>query len=94
MLSLFQRQSTKVEVNTSVGDHHGLLVARDTQGVLQELSFHADRPELLRDPDQKTLDNIFEQFGRQGYIPHYLEIKGVRHEAPKAARQLEELLFG
>lgn len=93
MFGLFAKQTTLVEVNNGVEDQHGVLVARDPNGEVVEVGFRAERPEALRDADAHVIMNVFEQFGRKGYIPRYIEVAGKRHEAPAAARKLEALMY-
>lgn len=99
MFELFRKAKTRVSVinDDTPTTQHGTAFVRNTQGELQKLGINFDRPEVLAEADAETIADVFDQLGRQGYIPQSLEIAtlGNRNtfEAPKAARQLEQLLF-
>lgn len=99
MFDLFKKQHARVELNndSAIATQHGVVIARNPEGQLVELGFHVDRPEVLIAGDQETITDVFEQFGKQGYIPHRMFInvlgKSAHYEAPKAAKVLEALQF-
>lgn len=99
MFSLFRAARTKVEVikTDTPTTQHGTVFVRDSMGELKKMGLSADRPEVLADADAETIMDIFEQLGRQGYIPHSLEIATLgthsSHDAPHSARVLEKLQF-
>lgn len=100
MLDLFRRNFVKVEVidSSALSTQHGTAFVRAEDGTVQKLGIAVDRPELLADAGPEVVEQMFEQLGRQGYIPQSLEIATLgnhsTHEAPPAARVLEKLTFG
>jgi hypothetical protein len=99
MFDLFKKQSTRVILNDDgmPNDQHGIVVARNPKGEVVELGFRVDRPEVLIAGDRSVIENVFEQLGRQGYIPRRMEVACLGHrasyDAPKAAQKLESLQF-
>jgi hypothetical protein len=99
MWSLFRAPKTRVEVidTDTPTTQHGTAFVRDASGKLLKLGLSFDRPEVLADASDETIMDVFEQLGRQGYIPQSLEIATLgthsSHDAPHAARVLEKLQF-
>lgn len=99
MFDLIRRAFVKLEVIASgtPTTQHGIAMVRAPSGEVQQLGIAVDRPEVLADADQDTIVDMFEQLGRQGYIPRSIEIATPvgrkSFEAPAAARVLENLQF-
>lgn len=99
MLGLFRAATTRVEVidTDTPTTQHGTAFVRDPAGKVRKLGLSFDRPEVAADATPEVIMNIFEQLGRQGFIPQSLEIATLgthsSHDAPHSARVLEKLQF-
>lgn len=99
MFDLFRKAKTRVSVinDSTPTTQHGTAFVRNSSGQVQKLGINFDRPEVLAEADAETIADVFEQLGRQGYIPQSLEVATLGNrqtfEAPKGARELERLLF-
>lgn len=81
MLSILQDIS--IGLSPEMGDEkrHGVARFRDHQGVVHKQPFLVDKPSRVEKPSWLTLQLLFEQIAKMGFIPVNLEFINVRRHA-------------